>query len=242
MYITLDMQALRVMHAHSDVRVCRVLADIELPQVPVRIMEVRFPQDLSGFTDYELQLLYKSTTGQAAPGYFRDHVVRGCTAAILALPETDAVLEEAQAQAATIPEGDAERYRYVRGSRRPMLVSELFEFPAPVSKVTDPAELLKRGQALGNEPAYVPPVPVPDSAGGPAKAPSRAAKPPSAPGQGSVTDRIFKLCDELLAAKPGTPLAEVRKLAIPKLEAAGVNGNSARKGSSMWIAARQGTA
>lgn len=236
MYIAIDMQALRVTHAHTDVRVCRALADIELPHVPVRIMEVLYPSDLGGFTDYELQLLYKNTTGQSAPGYFRDHVVRGCTAAILELPEVDAVLEEVQAQAAAIPQGDKERYRYVRGMRRPMLVSELFELPPLTAKVTDPAELLKRGQALGPAPAYVPPAPAPDA---PAKATSRAAKPPSAPGQGSVTERIFALCDELRAANPGMTLADVRKLAIPKLEEAGVNGNSARKGSSMWIQARQ---
>lgn len=71
---------------------------------------------------------------------------------------------------------------------------------------------------------------------------------PRAPGQGSVTEQIFALCDsvlvELRAADPtkwGSPeaLIEARKLAIPRLEAQGVNSNSARKGSSMWIAARR---
>jgi hypothetical protein len=79
----------------------------------------------------------------------------------------------------------------------------------------------------------------------------RAAKaPPSvagAPGAGSVTERIFAACDAewaaLRAADPGkwgspAALPEARKLAIPKLEAAGVNINSARKGSSMWLQAR----
>lgn len=239
MHVALNLKDMRVTHAHADRRVCQVMADIELPHVPVRITEVCYPEDLSGFTDYELQLLYRNTTGQQAPGYFRDHVMRGAAAAILALPEADVDYEEARAQYLTIAAGDRERYRYVRGSRRPMLVSELFDLPPLVAAVTDPAELLRRGQALDKEPAYVPPAPAPDV---PGKATTRAAKPPSAPGEGSVTERIYKLCDELRAAMPAKSLEEIRKVAIPVLEERGVNGNSARKGSSMWIQARRGTA
>ena len=54
MHVALNLKDMRVTHAHTDRRVCQVMADIELPHVPVRIMEVRFPADLSGFTDYEL--------------------------------------------------------------------------------------------------------------------------------------------------------------------------------------------
>lgn len=79
----------------------------------------------------------------------------------------------------------------------------------------------------------------------PAKAPPSA---PRAPGGGTVTDQIFAACDAVLAemwpegsltTPRETQLAEARKLAIPRLEAAGVNINSARKGSSMWIASRR---
>lgn len=78
----------------------------------------------------------------------------------------------------------------------------------------------------------------------PAKAPPAA---PSVPGQGSVTERIFAACDACLvglrAADPSkwgssAALAEARKQAIPQLVQAGVNINSARKGSSMWMQAR----
>lgn len=79
--------------------------------------------------------------------------------------------------------------------------------------------------------------------GKPAKAPSSPAKAPSAPGAGTVTQRIFAACDTVLSGLPQphdkATLEQARKLAIPVLEAAGINGNSARKGSSMWVAARQ---
>jgi hypothetical protein len=83
----------------------------------------------------------------------------------------------------------------------------------------------------------------------PAKAPPSAPRPP---GGGSVTEQIFAACDAVLAemypeptpldTAPGVKeqrLAAARKVAIPRLEAAGVNINSARKGSSMWIACRR---
>jgi hypothetical protein len=86
----------------------------------------------------------------------------------------------------------------------------------------------------------------------PAK-PATARAAPSAPGAGSVTERIFAACDAALAkldAQRGDKedrapsihqqvLKDARNMAIPQLVEAGVNINSARKGSSMWLQARQ---
>ena len=89
------------------------------------------------------------------------------------------------------------------------------------------------------------PAPAPAAAAqaSPSKAPSSASKAPSAPGAGTVTERIFAACDTILAGLPQphdqATRERARKLAIPVLESAGINGNSARKGSSMWLAARQ---
>lgn len=88
------------------------------------------------------------------------------------------------------------------------------------------------------------PAPLPSPS--PAKAPPSA---PRAPGQGSVTEQIFAACDAVLAqmwpdykaqgdAVAKQRLDAARKQAIPQLVQAGVNINSARKGSSMWIQAR----
>jgi hypothetical protein len=72
----------------------------------------------------------------------------------------------------------------------------------------------------------------------------RAAPTAREPGaaKGSVTAQIFTVCDAVLAELGGGAGKEVldraRAAAIPRLEAAGVNPNSARKGSSMWVAAR----
>lgn len=79
---------------------------------------------------------------------------------------------------------------------------------------------------------------------GSAKAPSKPQAPRSArPAGGSVTEQIFAACDAQWAALGGAKdravLDAACKAAIPLLEAAGVNPNSARKGSSMWVAAHQ---
>lgn len=93
------------------------------------------------------------------------------------------------------------------------------------------------------------PAPVAQPSPSPAKAPPSA---PRAPGQGSVTEQIFAACDAVFAQMnkaTGNPaelsatvreamLKEARQQAIPQLVQAGVNINSARKGSSMWIQAR----
>lgn len=88
------------------------------------------------------------------------------------------------------------------------------------------------------------PAPAPAAQEGPAKAPSKPQAPRSArPAGGSVTEQIFAACDAQWAALGGAKdravLDAARKAAIPLLEAAGVNPNSARKGSSMWVAAHQ---
>lgn len=86
------------------------------------------------------------------------------------------------------------------------------------------------------------------SGSAPPRPPAAPPRPAQAPAKGSVTDTIFAACDaalaELRAADPGKwgsadALAEARKVAIPRLEAQGVNSNSARKGSSMWVQARR---
>lgn len=235
MHFTVDMQLLRVVHAHTDRRVCVALADIELPHAPVRHLEVQVPGDLDSFTDYELQVLYKNSTGQAAPGYFRDHVLRGLSAAMLSIPQADAVLEEVVAQSAAIDRNDTRRFRYVRGSRKPLPVDELFELPYPLASQTDAGVLQQQGARLVAEPVQQP---APPDSPLPPSAASRV-RAPSAPGEGSVTQRIFSLCDELRAHMPEASLEAVRKVAIPKLEAMGVNSNSARKGSAMWVQSRR---
>lgn len=73
---------------------------------------------------------------------------------------------------------------------------------------------------------------------GSAKAPRQAQAPRSVkPATGSITEQIFAACDAALAT--GGTAKEARARAIDTLIKDGVNPNSARKGSSMWLAARQ---
>lgn len=89
------------------------------------------------------------------------------------------------------------------------------------------------------------PVAQANAASWPTGKPAKAAPSPR-PAGGSVTEQIFAACDAELAqltaggstAARDVLLKQARAAAIPKLEAVGVNPNSARKGSSMWVAAR----
>jgi hypothetical protein len=82
--------------------------------------------------------------------------------------------------------------------------------------------------------------PAPVAATTPARPAAAPPSAPRAPGGGSVTERIFAACEAaLVELGQGGTLDAARKLAIPRLEAAGVNANSARKGSSMWVQSRR---
>lgn len=90
------------------------------------------------------------------------------------------------------------------------------------------------------------PLPTASASPSPAKAPPSA---PRAPGGGTVTDQIFAECEAQLAdlhrsgksaalAEAGKLFQTARERAILVLEARGVNINSARKGSGMWVRER----
>lgn len=247
MFVTIDKEAMRVMHAHEDSRACSWLAYLELPHVSVAVVEVRYPKDLDRFTDYELQLLYKNSTGQPAPGYFRPHVLRAVAAAILAMPQVDVDFASLKAQCEKVSAHVSGRYRYIKGAGSPLPVSDLFELPATLSSVTDTQELEALGAALA---ASVPAEPEPPVVLPTPAAPRAAKAAPSAPGVGSVTERIFAVCDEefkrlngLRGEQPAVDLLvqvlkDARNAAVPRLVEAGVNINSARKGSAMWLQSR----
>lgn len=235
MYVTVDKDGMHFVHAHPDYRVCSALANIELAHVAVSVQPCEDANCFRGYTDLELHKLYQSATGSKFPGYSRPHLQQAVSAAAMNLPVTDATLADAVAQSQAVAGDKAGRYRYVKGALRPAPVDELWQVTTLRSSVCDPAQLAAQGAALAAAvPTPAPPAPAPPR---PAQAPARAA--PSTPAAGSVTDRIFAACDTVLAGLPlphdRAACEQARKLAIPLLEAAGVNINSARKGSSMWV-------
>lgn len=231
MYANIDKEAMRFVHVHDDLRVVKCLCELELPHVATATREIDRPEHFADLTMLELRLLYKNTTGAEPVGYYRPKLLDDMAEAARTLAPTPANLIELLAQCSTLKDGDTNRYRYVRGALRPAPVDELFTL-APVAR-TGTARPMPAVQALESAPL---PTPAP-----PAAAPAvRAASPRPAAGGGSVADRIFAACDAALAALgPGATLEAARKQALVDLEAAGVNMNSARKGSSMWVSSRR---
>lgn len=129
MYVSIDLNGLRFLHKHSDVKTVCNLVHIECPDLDVAVT----PCDISGFvsdlTMLELAMLYRNTTGH-------DHSaansasLRGVLADLgQRLPCTDADPFEAEQQAAKLS-GQHSPHKYVRGAYTPGKVLELFPLTA----------------------------------------------------------------------------------------------------------------
>jgi len=234
MHININMDPVCVVHAHPAREVCSLLADLELPHVPVRTVPAFYPTDLDGFTDLELHKLYIGLTGQKAPGYYREHIQRAIVAAVALLQPADVNMAELQAQVRWVRPRDARRYRYIKGAGSPMLWPDILEGALPY---VDHTLAAANAPAVPQRPALPEPAPTPSPApAGQPRPQGSAARPPSVkPAGGTVTERIYAICDEVRAANPDTPLPAVRKLAITRIVEEGINANSAGKGSGMWL-------
>lgn len=229
MFVTLDREAMRVIHAHPDYRVASGLATIELSPVACAVLDAGDPACWGRYTDLELKLVYRNTCGQELLGYMRaDHITRVC-AVVQALPALDVNAYEVRMQSLAIGEG-AGRYRYARGTTIPQLMTELF---APVP-LTGSAPVLAASTA--------PAAPTgPDRA---ATATTPSAATPKAPRPaGSVTSTIHEVADQLWEKK-GKPhdartVLELRKHIMDVLEADhGIKRSTSSSTLGAWQKAR----
>lgn len=207
MWLLIDMTNLVVRHKYPDHRVINALAHIELSHVGTSVIKLERDTTFPQLTDLDLRLLYKNSTGQSFPGYMRKQLEDWMRGIALAMPSSDVNPLEVFAQAAEVDAKDRNFYRYMKGSKVPELLSELW---LPTALTATP----EAGAA-----ALLAPAPAPDSE--PA-APTPQAKPIAAP-VGGVRGTVFDAADALwqAAGKPTDLKAvlSIRKQVMDNLEA-----------------------
>lgn len=221
MYVSLDMQNMRIVHKHSSVNAVCGLVHIELPDVAVNVCPI--DMTVKHKTDLEIKMLFRSCfPGQA------DHMpVSEMKSKILQFaeefPVTDLDELEVKRQADSIRDGDKKAYKYVKGSFRASRPAELFADAT--------GDAVRAGATV---PANTTARPV-----RPAAAPRAAT---GAPRAGGVREKIWTVADRMWeeAGKPtekSTVLA-LRKDIMNALEQDGVKRTSSSNELGNWQKAR----
>lgn len=212
MYVLIDRQQMAITHKHADRAVLAALAWIECTNAAATIAIGQIRPWLE-FTPLELQKIYESATGHKLQGY-ADQLASVVMEAARRMPETDAVLEEAQAQMRCVMDGDKSSFRYVRGAMKPEEVVGLFTADPLTVERNEAAEQVAH---VRHQPIH-PTAPswgatAGDPGAGGTNAAPRAPRAPSAPRSGGTRDTIFAVADKLWeeAGKP-TNLQEILKL------------------------------
>lgn len=217
MYILIDLNQMAITHKHSDRRVLAHLSWIECTNAGLT-MSLTSIRPLQDFTTSELKLLYKNATGAELKGY-ANALAQAVLDVAKRMPDTDAVLAEAEAQATCVQDGDKSCFKYVRGATKPEGLLGLFEAdPIQVPRLeTEEA----RAAAGYSAPAFTPTGP--DQQGANTSVAPREARAPSAPRTGGSRETIFRVADEMwVAAGSPTNLPAVlglRKQIMVELEA-----------------------
>lgn len=221
MYVSLDMQNMRIVHKHSSVNAVCGLVHIELPDVAVNVCPI--DMTVKHKTDLEIKMLFRSCfPGQA------DHMpVSEMKSKILQFaeefPVTDLDELEVKRQADSIRDGDKKAYKYVKGSFRASRPAELF------ADATGDA-----ARASATVPASSAARPV-----RPAAAPRAATGAPRASG---VREKIWAVADRMWE-EAGKPIEKSTVLALRKdimnaLEQDGVKRTSSSNELGNWQKAR----
>lgn len=221
MYVSLDMQNMRIVHKHSSVNAVCGLVHIELPDVAVNVCPI--DMTVKHKTDLEIKMLFRSCfPGQA------DHMsVSEMKSKILQFaeefPVTDLDELEVKRQADSIRDGDKKAYKYVKGSFRASRPAELF------------------ADATGDAVRAGATVPASSAArlARPAAAPRAATGAPRASG---VREKIWAVADRMWE-EAGKPIEKSTVLALRKdimnaLEQDGVKRTSSSNELGNWQKAR----
>lgn len=221
MYVSLDMQNMRIVHKHSSVNAVCGLVHIELPDVAVNVCPI--DMTVKHKTDMEIKMLFRSCFPRQA-----DHMpVAEMKSKILQFaeefPVTDLDEIEVKRQADSIRDGDKKAYKYVKGSFRASRPAELFADAT--------GDAVRAGATVPASSAARPVLP--------AAAPRAATGAPRASG---VREKIWAVADHMWeeAGKPtekSTVLA-LRKDIMNALEQDGVKRTSSSNELGNWQKAR----
>lgn len=210
MYVSIDMQNLRVLHAHQVPGVVHDLVYLECADTDyVRVENTSSDLFLEQLTDMELKKLYLNLTGGSAALWDPLAIRHGLASILAAVTPTKVDHAELEVQAECAEnyraEDDRTILRYAFGAKVPAQVQELFPLKAP------PLPAWHDSTQRGTQRVHTPPVPVTHDPTKPAPARPTAAR---APG-GSTRPRIFKVADEMWEAA-GKPTDKDTVLALRK--------------------------
>lgn len=238
MHVVIDRKTLRFLPIkHEDTRVVGDLVWIEAPQAHAHIVPLGY-NFLNDYTDLELMLLYKNTTGEKASRV--GDQMRGVLAEIAErIPVRVVDVFRLSRQAELVPEKTGRRYLYDPKNFKPQQVDDLF--------VLDPV-LLPRSEnesLIAVRPRIAPVVPVAPAANASVAAPvqARPARAPAAPRQGGVRELVWAIADKMWEAA-GSPtdasiVLPLRKEMMTVLESEhGVKRTSSSNELGQWQKAR----
>ena len=212
MYVSIDRENLRFLHKHEDVHVVCNLVHIEAPHVAISIEPYDTRHFLSNWTDMEMTMLYRNTTGVDHTGRHGE-ALRALLAELAErLPVSDVNKFELDRQAAYIAEDNSEPMRYVKGATRPGVAAELFPLTAPKNENED-AVIPVRKLYAPQRPAQAKTSARPTVTPGPTAKPAQRAQ--SVPKAGGVRATIWEVADKLWE-QAGKPTAKSEVLALRK--------------------------
>jgi hypothetical protein len=211
---------------------------IEIPHVSTVIAEFDTPRQFKTFTDLELRMLIRNTTGADHPNAIRDHMLATCAALADALAPTPHLNEfELRVQDEWIDRNDpkgAHRYQYAPGDSKPQRKAELWEPPALHYHRELDATAVQALQRAAQRAAPVAP-PTPRS---PSSAPAVRVAVPKGPPRGGLRAEVWQHMDSIWQAS-GTPLdikvvLDLRKRCMDELEKQGCKRTSVSSELGNW--------
>jgi len=135
MNILINLDTMSVLHKHPDGGTLCNIAWIECQLAAYAVVNCDDSSFLRHFTDTELKLLYRSTTGENGTVTFsRSQLMQIIVDLCFRLPQTNALAWEADMQAKKVPEGSTKKWLYVKGATLPGIKSDLFEHAVKTAK------------------------------------------------------------------------------------------------------------
>lgn len=140
MYMLLDRENMKFRHKHPDLFTIANLAWIEDRNMTYSIFPADDAIEFGRYTDMELKMLYRNTTGKDITTTDRQAIKQILFDIVRRIPATPANPYEADVQAAFILDEDENHYQYVKGAKRPAMTANLFD---GITIHSDPVEELE---------------------------------------------------------------------------------------------------
>jgi len=146
MFIAVDQEEMKFIYKHPELSVVMNLMWIEYPRgstsVDLYAFDLHDSSGLQGFTDMELAILYRNTTGFDHSGLNRNALLQVLFNLAEAIPVKDINPYELEYQADFIKGDDYHNYQFVGGSIRPAKINDLFEV-TPLHASSNPGQETK---------------------------------------------------------------------------------------------------